>query len=442
MSPDLPQAKDTYNRQRIVFTVLGSLIAGSLVFWPLLTAVSSIVLFVYWLFVADKRFKMEKGRLALLILFVLMYLLAIIGTFYSANTDEAWFKLQQQSALALFPLVFATAVAVNTTVCHHIFLAFAWFTLAGCMACLGYGVFHFISSGSPESLHGYSLVILKDMSPFMLGLYCLLSVLYLVGAVYRGVFRQGRERTTYVVVLLVLSAFLFLLGNRNVLFSWILVVIFYLLMIIRAQRVRFAFFALLVGILTAAAVLNPSFRKQLKDLSDFSDTNTIQLDNDRSLGRGWGGKAIRFAIWKCSMDIVREHGLTGVGTGDVQDSLQAAYDRRKFYFASQYNTYNAHNQFLQAMLAYGVAGILVFSACLLVPFIMFFRSLRLNGTHWYRQLYCLFLVSFLIICLTESILEISKGIVFYSFFNSIFAFILTSQPQNQRTDGTKASSIF
>lgn len=441
MSSGQPQPPDAYKQQRLVFTILGIIIAGSLVFWPLLTSVASIALFAYWLFLATKNFAPDRQKLIFLLLFISLYVLAIIGTFYSANKDEALFKLQQQSALAMFPLVFATAPAINAAVCHRIFLAFAWFTLAGCAVCVGYGLNHFLQSGSTEMLHGYSLVVLKDMSPFMLGLYCLLSVLYLMGSIHKGAFRNRRQRTTYLILLLLLSAFLFLLGNRNVLFSWILVVIFFLFMMIKTQRLRLAFLALLAAMLAGAAALNPSFQRQLRDLTDFSDTNTIQLDDDKSLGRGWGGKAIRLAIWQCSMDIIREHGLKGVGTGDVQDSLQAAYERRKFYFASRFNTYNAHNQFLQSMIAYGITGLVVFTACLLVPLGVFFKSLGGKGP-LNNQLYCLFLVSFIIVCLTESILEISKGIVFYSFFNSIFAFVLTSQPlKKSSTDGTKASSF-
>ncbi|GAC1705506.1 MAG: hypothetical protein NVS9B7_11260 [Flavisolibacter sp.] len=76
---------------------------------------------------------------------------------------------------------------------------------------------------------------------------------------------------------------------------------------------------------------------------NFSSKETIQLDKDASLGRAWGGKQIRTAIWKCSQDIIRRHFISGVGIGDVQDSLQAAYEKRKFYFASRYNKYNTHN---------------------------------------------------------------------------------------------------
>ncbi|HYF31102.1 MAG TPA: O-antigen ligase family protein [Chitinophagaceae bacterium] len=436
-----PQPIDHYKRQQLVFTILGAVIAGSLVFWPLITSWFSIALFGYWLVAATKDFSAGNHKRSFIILFASLYVLAIIGTLYSANMDEALFKLQQKSAIAMFPLVFGTAVAVNAAVCHRIFLAFAWCTLAGCLICLGNGLIYFFQSGSAEMLHGYPMVILKDMSPFMLGLYCLLSILYLLGAVYKGTFKRGRERSLYIAVLLTLSLFLFLLGNRNVLFSWMVVAVFFLLANIVGRKLRILFFGLLLAALAGAAVFNPSFHRQLNDLTDFSANNTIQLDSDKSLGRGWGGKALRFAIWNCSMDIVREHPLTGVGTGDVQDSLQAAYDRRQFYFASRYNTYNAHNQFIQETLSYGIAGFMVFSACLLIPLFAYFRSLRGSGAASGRQLYCLFLVSFFIICITESILEISKGIVFYSFFNSIFAFVLTQPTTKSSTDlyGTKAS---
>jgi O-antigen ligase len=81
---------------------------------------------------------------------------------------------------------------------------------------------------------------------------------------------------------------------------------------------------------------------------------------------------------------------------------------------------------LQETLAYGIIGLLAFIACLLVPLLLYYGDAN-------KQLYVLFLLSFFIICLTESILEISKGIVFYSFFNSIFAFVPTSLKTTQKT---------
>jgi O-antigen ligase len=409
-------------RQQEVFSVLGAGIAGSLVFWPLLTSFFSILLFVYWALFATKDFSFNGYRLPLVLLFSSMYILVLIGFFYSANTDEALFRLQQKTALIMFPLVFGTATAFNRNVLDRIFIAFVWFTTAGCLFCLGNGLMTFIETGSAEMLHGYNIVVLKDMSPFMLGLYCLLSVLYLLFELHAKRFAPGKQKRIYLAAFIFLSLFLFVLGNRNVLFSWSVLLTLFFLKNIAGRMMRILFFGVLVIAFTVTAVFNPSFHRQVNDLADFSKSNTIQLDSDNSLGRGWGGKAIRLAIWTCSMDIIREHWLTGVGTGDAQDSLQAAYERRKFYFASRYNFYNAHNQFIQETVSHGIAGFILFTACLLVPMFMFVKDKN-------RQLYWLFLLSFLIICVTESILEISKGIVFYSFFNSIFAFVAATMPQ-------------
>jgi O-antigen ligase len=95
--------------------------------------------------------------------------------------------------------------------------------------------------------------------------------------------------------------------------------------------------------------------------------------------------------------------------------LQNAYEKRQFYFASRYNRYNAHNQYIQQAIASGVAGLLVFMACIFIPLFYFIRQRE-------RLIYILFLFCFAFICITESVLETSKGVIWYSFLNSIFAF--------------------
>jgi O-antigen ligase len=161
--------------------------------------------------------------------------------------------------------------------------------------------------------------------------------------------------------------------------------------------------------------VNPYLKKQGQELMDFSKQNGILLNKDSSLGKSWGGGQLRAAIWKCSWDVVKKHWVFGVGTGDAQDSLQAAYEKRKFYFASRYNTYNTHNQYLQETVTLGIPGLLVFLACLIMPL---FVRFDVPG----KLLYGLFVVSFLFACITDTPLELNKGIILYSFFNSLIFF--------------------
>lgn len=212
-----------------------------------------------------------------------------------------------------------------------------------------------------------------------------------------------------------MSLMIFLLSVRLVMFCWFLVMLYYAIKIFqqRSHRILLVAGSILTLVISAFAI--PSARKQWNEFFDFSAKSTIVLDQDSSLGKSWGGKALRIAIWKCSADILNEHWLTGVGTGDVQDSLQKAYEKRKFYFASMYNRYNAHNEYLQITLANGLTGLLILLSCIFYPLLHYNKNFSGNT-------YLLFLMLFALVGFSESLLEVNKGIIWYSFFNSIFAF--------------------
>ena len=407
-SPASHKAESVYN-----IVCIG--IAGSLVFWPLLSVLLIIFLTVYWLLFAKKIFNIKEVRSKLVLLFCALYLPLIIGTLYSENMDGAITQLRIKLPFLILPVILGCTDILNKRIYHNIFRSFAVFTFAGCVYCLGAGFVNYIQSGSTEQLHGYPMVILKYMPPFIFAFFCLLSLAYILNEISLGSIKKPSDKTISIILLVSFSLFLFLLGNRNILFCWIIVVIFFCFRLIKTTAKRILFFLALVAALIAGIIINPSLNSQWKDMTDFSAHNTIPLDADRSLGRGWGGKAIRVAIWQCSADILKKNWLTGVGTGDAQDALQDAYEERKFYFASRHNTYNAHDQYLQQTIAFGIAGIIIFLLCLLVPLVLYIRSSQ-------HTLYILFLVCFMIICLTDSILEVSKGVILYAFFNSLFAF--------------------
>jgi O-antigen ligase len=389
-------------------------ITGSLVFWPLLNTWLTMLLFLYWLCFAKKSAAPGKQTIPLIILFLLLFCLPVIGFFYTTNTAEAAFRLQQKTGLAVFPIVFGFSKVLNEKIYRRILVTFVWSVFAGCIVGLVYGFIHFLQSGSTIDMYGYEIVILKDTPPFVLGLYCLLSVMCLLNSLYTKIL-AGRSKITAIALIVFFSFFLLLLGNRTVLFTWAIVLIYFFFKINRRLLHRLIFFCGLTLTFATAIFFNPTLRTQWREMIDFSDNNTVPLDTDQSLGRAWGGKSIRMALWKCSWDIIKENWATGVGTGDVQDALQAAYEKRKFYFASRYNRYNSHNEYIQETLAYGILGLIVFAGCLLVPLVLYF-----NGPEY--RLYSLFLLMFIIIGFSESIFELNKCIILYSFFNSIFAF--------------------
>ncbi|MBC7903782.1 MAG: hypothetical protein H7Y27_10175, partial [Gemmatimonadaceae bacterium] len=164
------------NQQQKVYTVLGVALAGSIIFWPLLNSILTITIFVYWLLFDKKQFDLSTTRTRWVLLFISLYLLVVGGYFYSTNTEEALFKLQQKLPLLIFPLIFGMGKGLAKETASRILYAFAIFTFIGAVICIVAGLITFFQTGVTVGLRGYDMVILKGMSPFMMGLCCLISV--------------------------------------------------------------------------------------------------------------------------------------------------------------------------------------------------------------------------------------------------------------------------
>lgn len=406
------------NEER-VYGFFGAGIAFSLIFWPLLNSILSLGLAGYWLFFSKKQFSLQTKQGRLVVLFCSLYLLSIAGHFYSTDRGEALAALQKKSALFVFPLVLGTAINITAVVFEKTMRSFVWSTAAGCLYCVFRGLFFYFKTGDAAHLFGYGLVALKNMYPFMLALCCALSLFFVAQRIYITRREKGHLPWVDTALFLFLFLFPFLLGNRNSLFFISTALLLLGFTLIKKPMYRVLLPVLFFSFAGLAVYTNPYLQKQWKDLINTSKDNTIVLDNDSTLGRSWGGKALRLAIWQCSWDVIRQSWLIGVGDGDVQASLQEAYERRQFYFASRYNRYNTHNQFIQEAVAHGITGLVLLLACICVPLVYAIREKRM--------LYALFLAAFAFSCLTESILEINKGLVWYSFFNAIFVFTITSK---------------
>jgi O-antigen ligase len=386
-------------------------IVYTMVFWTAGNSVLTIVLSVFWIFVSQKKFDYSSRRTKLMLVFVSLYIVSVVGMLYTANVGEGLFRLQQKSALLAFPIVFSTirlSAEKFTKVSFHFILA----VLISCIVSLSTGMVKYWKTGIADALNKEQLMVFPDMNPPVTGLFCLLAIVFLLSPRYRppvsGVVR--------IVAVALISGFVMLLSVRLIAFCLLMVLLIFAFIYIKSTVSRVGF-VLALMVFTAISIFSiPTLNRQWKELVDVSGESKIALDQDSSLGRAWGGKSIRLALWTCSLDIIERNWLFGVGTGDVQDSLQASYEKRKFYFASQYNRYNAHNQSIELWIGNGLPGVFLFILCMALPVAWFYKkSAALE--------YFLFLALAFTISMTETLLNVNKGIIWYSFFNSIFAFI-------------------
>jgi hypothetical protein len=319
--------------------------------------------------------------------------------------------LQQQAAILLFPMALGCSKVLNPRMVRTLLTHFILATVITGLIGLALG---WIQQGYDlgEILHEDQPFLCPENYPYIIGLSCLLSLIVIAEKQFDDFFRR---RWLLLFSVLFLSIYLLFLNVRLISACWLGILIYYIFRLVPGWSYRLLISITVLCLAFLAFFKTPTLRDKWDELKNYPGQGLINLDKDASLGRSWGGTSIRVALWECSKDLIQRHLFTGVGTGDIQDSLQQAYENRKFYFASRYNRYNIHNQYLHMMLGFGVAGLAVLLACIAAP------ALILKGDPLVR-VRLLFLLLFFLICFTEVILDTNKGIIWYSFFNSIFAF--------------------
>jgi O-antigen ligase len=140
-------------------------------------------------------------------------------------------------------------------------------------------------------------------------------------------------------------------------------------------------------------------------------SNTITTLNESSMRSDTSSTSERLVIWKTSLEIIKQHFVFGVGTGDVKDELLKKYKEKNLLVLFEHKL-NTHNQYLETFIALGIIGFLAILAMLILAGIQAIRT----GNF----LYFVFIILFGFNILVESMLEIQAGVVFFAFFNSFF----------------------
>lgn len=389
-----------------IFLWLCASFAFSIPFKAIFNSILVLVLFLFWVVFLPKTF--SRSSLKIVLVLSSLFWLGLLGMIWTQNSDEGWFRLQQKALLLMVPLIVLTT-SPNRRWLQVAFSAFVMGVVVASVFGLGLAAYKWAVQSTTRYFFSHELAEGLDLYTYLFALLCVLSIIILTEAI-RGnlpVHRQLTTRFAGPLLISFLSVMVFLLSVKQVIVIWMVCGVFYA-MSLKGSATQKAFWAVLImGAVSVVIVTNPALKQKVMELRA-TEENTIPLDQDASLGKSWNGIAIRKAIWTCAADVLQEHYLWGVGTGDVQDELQKAYADRKFYFASQYNRFNTHNQYLQSWIAHGVAGLLGILAMLFLP--MYFYGVR--------SLFFIVSVCWMLCWLTESMLETNKGIVIFAVASS------------------------
>lgn len=121
----------------------------------------------------------------------------------------------------------------------------------------------------------------------------------------------------------------------------------------------------------------------------------------------------RFEYWKASTGILKDHWLTGVGTGDLDIAFDSQYDKMNSQLKEPFR-WRSHNQLLAIFIGFGILGLIWFLITLLYPPI----KLKMFSDYFYLSFFIIITLSMI----TEDTIETQAGATIFAFFTSLLLF--------------------
>jgi O-antigen ligase len=336
----------------------------------------------------------------------LLYLWHLVGLIWTENFKYAGLDLEIKAAFLLLPLIIGTLVIsernYRTTLCGFI---------AGCLTASLILLVHAALKFNETGLHtaffyiDYSSLL---MHPTYISMYLNMAILFLFHLMNGSTEKWNLK--FYSALILFFFIQLLLLSARTAqavaLLTFVVAAFLYLrkgelLRLKRLHSIVILCFTLLSYF--ALQSINNRFNQVENAM-----TTTISVDAVPEYNSTTG----RLEIWRESMEILRGNWLIGTGTGDVKDELIKTYEKHQFSYALD-KKLNAHNQFLQVWLALGIVGLFLLMGIVAFPFFKWNTS--------EQPLFALFSSVIILNAMTESILEVQKGVMFFCFVYCILA---------------------
>ncbi len=358
------------------------------------------LLFGIFLFsLIDILWRKPKVRFSVpLLLLMVFYTLHLIAISYSQNQEAAWFDVQVKLTLLLFPLFLMFEYELVNKSLKHIAFAFVAGEFFALVFCWGHAIWQFVVTGNMDMLLYEKFSFFIHTSYF--SMYILLAITIVFVLIEKNLVKR---KILWVLLGLFFFISLFFIASK----TGIITGVFFLLLFFFFDRnyLKKIWKKLLVMVVLGALFFFVGI-KNYRIRQIFVQSYDIQNISPNSAG----SFSVRILIWEAAEDIIKENFWTGVGTGDVHQTLVKQYREKGFSGALQHR-FNAHNQYLSTFVGLGIFGFLLLLCLLFYGFNMARKKKNL--------LLFFFMLDVSINFLTESMLNRQAGVLFFAFFFSL-----------------------
>lgn len=412
--------KDLMDRNKThqeIQTLALALILFTFPFRPLLlNNICVILLGINWIAQGNLKLKFDtlvRSKIALL--YLGLYIILIISYFFSENKRHAGFVLEKNLVILILPLILSTAGISRTQMIKALY-AF----VAGCL--LAIIICSVMATYKYNLTHETHHLFYHDLSE-NIGLHAVYFSFYLAFCILFLVQRLTAEwkdltwkfRTLYVGIVLIFCAFVILLTSKTIIIGLTLSLnLLFIIWIVKRKKVLAGILAILIiNISFLIGIIKSDYVKSRFLDSINSNIEFIKKDT-YSESTVFTGVTVRITFWKFVIEVLNENSSwwTGMSIGDGDNALHNKAVEKKLFAGNKergwvdYTNYNAHSQYFQYLLLVGVAG--------LSYFIILLISILIHAVNHKDQLLLMVTLLFMLFCFTESVLELNKGIIFFS----------------------------
>ncbi|HNP66389.1 MAG TPA: O-antigen ligase family protein [Aequorivita sp.] len=347
---------------------------------------------VYWVFYnsfSEKRELFFQNKFSIILLSSLFWV-PLLGAIYTNNLEAALDELRLKLPFLIFPLILLT---VRLKDCRPFVMnQFLFGVLAASLLALSkVGYFKVNNLGNYFYYSKFSEFLDKHTTYFSLFIViCLLWLLWLF-------IHKKANRLLLIIGGFALLYIFYLLSVRISIIALAVGSLIIILSSIDSTWKR-VLMLITVPVLLGSVYFTPYFQKRFEP----STTATAQISD----------MDFRELHWKAVLETINHNNLLiGYGTRSQRDFLYNKY--KEYGLTSAYKEgYNAHNQYLEVFLEFGLLGFVLFLSMILYLVWLFKKK---------EDYFALsILLVFLVYMLTESIFQRHSGIVIFSFLIALY----------------------
>lgn len=399
-------------------------------------AIATILLIVSWLvqFQFKTTFSNFKER-KILWLWTGFFLLHAVSYFYSDNKDQSLFDLQSKLSILILPIIIGAGTSINRKQLEQVFLAFVIAMSLISIGCLSQAIYLWLNGEGTHVFFYHDLINGLEANAVYEAWYTIFSLGLLLFHKW-AFYWKGNKRYLKIALTVLQLVFFVLLSSR------MLILLFFLVLIpIYGKRAIKSFSKVkIIAVSTALALLFVSLLVTDNPIKQRYE-NLIQMDT----GLAWradyteveegefSNLTLRLFMWRMGIISLSEHNawLTGTGNGDAQDVLNeqmADHGIRNMrtpgeWGLSPFHNANLHNMYMQSFVMIGLLGLIIMLLIAALPFFYLNKKENLNAFLIFH------LVAFLFF-MQEAALQTQAGIIYYSFFSSIYWNIVLKKDNN------------